>query len=141
MEGYPVVVEEKVRYSDIDAFNHLNNVVFFQLFQQARVAYFEEVGIFSRMGRGEQNLVVGETSCRFLAEGHYGDVVQCGARFARLGTSSCEQQYRLEVRGKPIAEGSAVLVFYDFQTGRSAPLPEPLKARIREIEARAGRVI
>ncbi|HZZ84190.1 MAG TPA: thioesterase family protein [Anaeromyxobacteraceae bacterium] len=141
MRDYPVVTEEKVRFSDVDVFGHLNNAVFLQFFEQARVAYFEEVALFGGKERGDQNLVVAENLCRYLAEGGYGDLVRCGARFSKLGNKSCVQEYRLEVAGKAIAEGHTVMVYYDFLNRRSEPLPDELKARIREIEARVGRTI
>lgn len=141
MQDYPVVTEEKVRFSDIDVFGHLNNAVFIQYFQQARVAYFEEIALFGGSERGDQNLIVAENLCRYLAEGRYGDVVRCGARFSKLGTKSCVQEYRLEVAGKPIAEGHTVLVYYDYVHRRTERIPDALRERIREIEARVGRSI
>lgn len=141
MKGFPVVTEEKVRYGDLDPFGHMNNTVFLRFFEQARIAYFQRVGLFGPQGRGDRNLTLAETTCRFLAEGRLDDRVRCGGRFTRLGNSSCEMEYRLEraAGGEVLAEGRAVLVYYDFAAKAPAPIPDALRGAIRAVEREAGR--
>ena len=105
MDGFPVVCEEKVRYGDLDPFGHLNNTVFFQFFEQTRLAYMTRLGLYGANGRGSQNVILAETSCRFVAEGHYDDRVTCGARVLHLGNRSLEMEHRLERGGALMAEG------------------------------------
>ena len=40
MEHFPVVVEFPVRWGEIDALGHVNNTVYFQWFESARIAFF-----------------------------------------------------------------------------------------------------
>ena len=40
-ERYPVVIEIPVAWGEMDAFQHLNNIVYFRYFESARIAYFE----------------------------------------------------------------------------------------------------
>jgi acyl-CoA thioester hydrolase len=137
VKGFPVVTEEKVRYMDLDPFGHMNNTTFLRFFEQVRIAYFRRIGLFGPEGRGDRNLTLAETSCRFLAEGGLDDQVRCGGRMVRLGKSSCEMEYRLERDGAAIADGKAVLVYFDFNTRSSTPIPEELRAKIRALEGRA----
>ncbi len=44
LPSYPVVVEWDVAWGDMDAYGHVNNVVYFRYFEQARIAYLERIG-------------------------------------------------------------------------------------------------
>ncbi len=47
LSAYPVVVDVVVRWGDMDALGHVNNIVFLQYFETARIAYLERAGIAS----------------------------------------------------------------------------------------------
>jgi acyl-CoA thioesterase FadM len=49
MEGYPVVIEVPVAWGEMDAFGHLNNIVYFRYFESARIAYFHKIGLIDMM--------------------------------------------------------------------------------------------
>jgi acyl-CoA thioester hydrolase len=42
---YPVVIEIPIAWGDMDAFQHVNNKVYFKHFESARILYFENWGI------------------------------------------------------------------------------------------------
>ena len=46
---YPYTMEQDLVWGDMDAFQHLNNVAYFRLFESVRIAYFEKLGILSTM--------------------------------------------------------------------------------------------
>ena len=37
---YPVVIETPVAWGEMDAYGHVNNIVYFRYFESARIAYF-----------------------------------------------------------------------------------------------------
>ena len=41
---HPVAVDRPVRWGDMDAFQHVNNTVYFRWFECARLEYFQAVG-------------------------------------------------------------------------------------------------
>lgn len=43
LEGFPVVIELPVVWGEMDAFAHVNNVVYFRYFESARIAYLERI--------------------------------------------------------------------------------------------------
>ena len=43
LKDYPVTVEVPVVWGEMDAFSHVNNVVYFRYFETARIAYFYEI--------------------------------------------------------------------------------------------------
>ena len=64
---FPVQVRIPVAWGDMDAFNHVNNVVYFKWFESARIAYFEHtesMGVMRAEGIGP---ILASTSCRYRA--------------------------------------------------------------------------
>ncbi|MCB0148997.1 MAG: acyl-CoA thioesterase, partial [Caldilineaceae bacterium] len=49
LAGYPVVIEIPVAWGEMDAFQHVNNIVYFRYFESGRIAYFERAGMMNLM--------------------------------------------------------------------------------------------
>jgi len=43
LRDYPVIIEIPLAWGEMDAFQHLNNVVYFRYFESARIAYFDAI--------------------------------------------------------------------------------------------------
>ncbi|MFH1834139.1 MAG: thioesterase family protein, partial [bacterium] len=54
LSAYPVVVDVVVVWGSMDALGHVNNIVFLQYFESARIAYLEQAGIgFTDLAKSE----------------------------------------------------------------------------------------
>ena len=42
---WPVTLEIPVQWGEMDAFGHVNNVVYLRWFESVRIAYFERCGV------------------------------------------------------------------------------------------------
>ena len=49
LAGYPVIIEIPVAWGEMDAFQHVNNIVYFRYFESARITYFERTGLIAYM--------------------------------------------------------------------------------------------
>ena len=130
MEGYPVVFETPIAWGDMDAFGHVNNTVYFRLFESARIAYLDRIGF-----RGHDHHVgpiLHSTHCRFRRPLVYPDSVQVGARVTELSADRFAMEYRIVSRnsGEVAADGGGVVVSYDYEAGAKTPLPEAVRAAI-----------
>ena len=85
LAGYPVVVETPVAWGEMDAFGHVNNIVYFRYFETARIAYFARLDVPEFLGRDPTGPILAETTCRFRAALAYPDTVSVGARVANVG--------------------------------------------------------
>src|SRR6202035_1702223 len=45
--GFPVLVEQAVVWGDMDSYRHVNNVVYFRYFENARLEYFRRLDWFA----------------------------------------------------------------------------------------------
>lgn len=136
ISDYPVVVEVPVAWGEMDAFGHVNNIVYFRYFETARIAYFEKLNMPEFIGRDPIGPILAETSCRFRAPLTYPDSVSIGARVVSVGEDRFVMAYgvyshRLD---RFAAEGDGILVCFDYRQNRKAPVPPKLRQRIEEIE-------
>ena len=93
LAGYPVVVEVPVAWGEMDAFGHVNNIVYFRYFETARIAYFERLNVTEFLGRDPIGPILAETTCRFRAALSYPDTVSIGARVASIGEDRFVMRY------------------------------------------------
>jgi acyl-CoA thioester hydrolase len=119
------------RWHDDDAYGHMNNATYYELFDTAVNGYlFEATG--TNVRRLPQIGVMAETSCRYLREVGFPDPVDIGMVIDRIGTSSVI--YRLGLFQGPgeeaAAEGRIVHVYVD-NTSPNRPVT-PIPDIIRE---------
>lgn len=129
---YPVHIEIPVAWGEMDALGHVNNVVYFRYFESARIAYFARV----LAGFAPAGPILATASCDFLLPLAHPDTVRVEVGVTHLGTTSFTMAYRVVSlgRGALAARGQSVCVWYDYGAGKKAPLPDPLRARIVELE-------
>jgi acyl-CoA thioester hydrolase len=123
-----------IRYADIDAQRHVNNVAYFTFMEQARVEYLREVGLWSEAEFDGLGMIVAEASCSYQAPAYLDDRVTVWARINHLGNKSFHFEYHLETPRGGIATGRTVQVCYDYGVNRSAPIPDRWRRAILAYE-------
>ncbi len=116
------------RWSDNDAYGHVNNVVYYAWFDTVVNRWLVENDVLDIARSDVVGLVV-ETGCRYFKPLAYPAPVEVGFRIAHLGRTSI--RYELGVFGadaEAAAQGHFVHVYVDRATGRPAPLPDALRA-------------
>jgi acyl-CoA thioester hydrolase len=136
LAAYPVVVDVPVVWGEMDAFGHVNNIVYFRYFETARIAYFEKLNSPEFLGRDPVGPILAETACRFRAALAYPDTVSIGAKVARMGEDRFVMHYIVFSHrlGRIAAEGEGVMVCFDYRQNHKAPIPDKLRRRIEQIE-------
>lgn len=136
---FPVVLEIPVAWGEMDAFQHLNNAVYFRYAESTRIAYFQRVGLAQAMTRGV-GPILAETRCRFKAPVTFPDTVAAGVRVTSLGEDRFEMLYSLwsHKLEREAAAIWATIVTYNYGEGRKAPVPPEVAQAIRELELAQG---
>jgi acyl-CoA thioester hydrolase len=136
LHDYPVRIEIPVAWGEMDAFQHLNNVVYFRYFESARIAYFEAIEMMAAMEATGVGPILAETRCRYRIPLTYPDTVAVGVRVSDLAPKGFMMRYAVASRrhGKLAAEGDGRIVTIDYAGGGKAPLPEDVRARILVLE-------
>ena len=133
---YPRFVDVPTRWGDNDVYGHVNNVVYYALFDTAINRHLIEVGGLDIFEGPVIGLAV-ETGCTFARAVRFPDALEAGLRVARLGTSSVRYEVGIFLRGEPeaAAHGHFVHVFVDRVTRRATPIPPRLRAALAAIAA------
>jgi acyl-CoA thioester hydrolase len=120
-----------VRPTDMDSDRNVNNAVYFEYFQQARLEHLTRLGVVSPADfRRGSVLALAENTCRYLIPCYYGDVLLIWTATHSVGRTSFQLTYRVWREGdeKLIAAGSSAQVWLD-QDNKPTPLP----ASVREV--------
>jgi acyl-CoA thioester hydrolase len=136
MDGYPVVIEIPVVWGEMDAFQHVNNVVYFRYFESARIAYFEKLDVMDLMNRTGIGPILATTSCRFRAPLTYPDKVFIGAKVVNIEQDRFTMNYLVVSKRlqKVAAEGDGLIVAFNYRENKKATISDELKQRIQDIE-------
>ncbi len=126
-------VRLSLRWGDMDAMGHVNNTLYFRYFEQARIAWFEALDCPpDPQGIGP---VIISAHCTFLKQLRYPGDIEVSTLVGALGRSSFQVIHRLVRIDDPavlIAEGGAKVVWVDQRIEKSAPLPEAMRARLKQ---------
>jgi acyl-CoA thioester hydrolase len=122
------------RWMDNDQYGHVNNVAYYSYFDSAVNGFLlEATGIDTRALPAIG--VVAETSCRFLKQTSFPDLLHIGLRLEKLGNRSVI--YQLAVfRGddaEPSAIGRFVHVYVDAQTRAPVPIPPVIRKVLAQL--------
>ncbi|MCW2511306.1 MAG: putative 4-hydroxybenzoyl-CoA thioesterase [Mycobacterium sp.] len=129
-DDFPVHWPVLTRWADNDMFGHLNNAVYYELFDTAINAWLNtEAGVdpVTAPWLG----VVAESGCRYFAELQFPDPLVVGLAVTRLGTSSVTYRLALFKPGEAetvAAVGHWVHVYVDRTTRRPVPVPDAIRA-------------
>src|SRR5690348_14424540 len=114
LAGFPVAVRLAVAWGDMDAYRHVNNVVYFRYFENARLEYFRRLGWFELERETGVGPILAATQARFRKPLTYPDTVLIGARVVSVGADRFTLEHLVvsERLGAVAAEGQGVVVAY-----------------------------
>ncbi|ENV17844.1 acyl-CoA thioesterase [Acinetobacter guillouiae] len=132
---FPIVYEQKVAWGDMDAFGHVNNVMYYRYIESARIEYFDRLNVFDQ----DVLTVVASSQCKYLKPVFYPDVLHIGARVEEMRNSAIRMHYVLfsQQQQQIVADGEAVIVFVDKVAMKKALIPQQLRKIIIDLEATA----
>lgn len=126
----------EVRYSDLDPQGHVNNARYMSYFEQARVEYIRNLGLWASGSFMDFGIILAEARLTFLVPVTYGMALRAGVRVSRLGNKSMAMEYRLEdaLNTATLCTGSSVLVAYDYHSKATIPIPKSWREAICQFE-------
>ena len=125
-----------VRWGDMDTMGHVNNAKYFTYCESARMSYFTAIRMTAHKEAESHGPALAAANLNFRRQVRWPAELEVATRVTEIGRSSFKMEYEIFHRGtgERVADGSGVIVWVDYGTGRSSPLPEGLKAAIRGFE-------
>lgn len=137
---FPVVVPLPVAWGEMDAFGHVNNVVYFRYFEAARIAYLDRVGWMTTKETHRVGPIVHSTSARFRKALTYPETIRVGGRVVEMAADRVVIEHAIvsERVGAVVTEGQVVVVNFNYAAGMKQTLSTDLRAAIQALEATCG---
>lgn len=123
-----------VRWGDMDALGHVNNVKFFTYDEQARLQYFEAIAAIQPGFWQTSGIILAKIGCDFLQQLRYPARLDIGLRISRLGRSSLDTEAAMFEGERLVAVTRGTLVWFDYSQQKPVPIPEAVRDLIRRRE-------
>lgn len=127
----------EVRFSDIDAMNHVNNAVTVTYLEIARVRLWREC-LGTVHHASDFPFILARVAIDYRSPIHFGDQVVVRIGVSRVGGSSFTLVYRVEASGRLAAEAETVQVMFDYATRRPVPIGAGLRSRLERLTPGLG---
>ena len=128
-------IQAQLRFNDIDILGHLNNTVYFSLYDLGKAKYMEEAGL-REPGPAAPTSVIADVHCSYFKPVHYGDEIYIETSCSEVGDKHFTlDQEMVDGDGEVRSKCRTVMVYIDSATGKGAPLPEDYRKKINEFES------
>ena len=121
----------ETRYADYDTKGHVNNAVYLVYFEIARTrAWIDAV-----RGSPDAPFILAEATVRFVRPGMIGMPLDIEVTTSEVRTKAWVWRYRIVHADDDdlVAEGQTVQVMYDYDTRRSIPIPDDIRAGLANV--------
>lgn len=117
------------RFSDIDPFQHVNNVAQQMYFDVGKMEYYEKI-LGADALLGDLRIVTVSTSTFYLGQVRMTDPVRITTTCERIGTKSLTLFQQMLVGEEVRSESRSVMVVFDFPNQCSRPVPDEWRRRL-----------
>jgi len=137
-QAFSLTLSQAVQWGEMDAFQHVNNSVYFQYFENARIHYFEETGINAYMASHQVGPILGSTECKFLAPLTWPDTVTVATRVTAIKEKRFSMQYTVfsDKLSREVATGSGEIIFFDYRKQQTCLIPSSIVDKIEQFESK-----
>jgi len=140
-KSFGFLTTEHLRFADVDANGHINNVAFVVFFENARIRYLSEQLKGLRVLTGGE-VVVAHMQLDLKRQMFYPGTIHAGARLIEVRRSSLViGQAIFDQEGRCAANGHVVLVSVDKQSGRGRPFEGEARAAVTRLMEAPGGVL
>ncbi|MDR1199251.1 MAG: acyl-CoA thioesterase [Prevotellaceae bacterium] len=129
-------IQIQIRFSDIDRLGHVNNSIYAQYLDVARLDYMKHtIGKFIKWN--EKTIVIVHTDNDFLIPILIDDTVFALTQVVRIGNRSITMNQQIvDDEGNIKAKSQCIFSTVDVQTNTSFPVPDEWKKCIEDFESR-----
>lgn len=134
-DNFPVVFDEKIRFSDTDRQGHVNNVSFSFFYEAGRAAI-----VLEREGLLDPGcfFVIVNTTIAFLGEIKYPGMVTVANGIERVGNSSLSIRQALFQNGRCVSHSSSTMAQVNIESAKSQQLSDRAKEVLMKLAIQAS---
>ena len=134
MDGYKLVSEVPVRFSDTDGLGHVNNANYLSFLEVSRIDYLRSVLGFVKIE--EFGVIIARIEIDYKSPVLHNEKLLVGCRVSEIGGASIKMEYRLEDKatGRLVAEAKSVMVSFDYALGRPTRVSDAWRTKMEEFD-------
>jgi acyl-CoA thioester hydrolase len=127
---------DDVAWGEMDALQHVNNVVYFRYFESARIDFFTQIGLFKELQTASIGPVLADNNARYKRPVTYPDNLLVGVTISDVQTDRFMMHYTVFSKAQQAVTtlGSSLVVMFDFKTGKKSVLSGELLASLKSHE-------
>ncbi len=138
MKNFRLKIPLAIRFVDFDSLGHVNNANYLTYFEIARIRYFEEIIAEGRVDWKKEGIILARAVIEYRQPINGFDGYFISIRCSRLGTKSFDFDYLItketDAGDITIAEGSTVMVCFDYELQQTINMKEAWKSAIEKFE-------
>lgn len=117
------------RFSDVDPFQHVNNVSQQMYFDVGKMAYYEKI-LGDEVLLGQLRIITVSTTTSYMGQIRLHDKVRVTTTCEKIGNKSLTLYQQLKVGDQVRSESRSVMVAFDFARQQSMPVPDDWRERL-----------
>ena len=127
-DQHPIHTDITVAWADMDALQHVNNVVYLRYFEIARIDFLNKINLFDTISSNGVGPVISENNIRYKRPVTFPDTLTVGVTISDIKTDRFVMNYTVfsHAQNAITTTGTSKVVMFDFETGQKAPIAEPL---------------
>lgn len=122
----------QVRFSDCDMMQHVNNAVYLNYFEEARIHYFRQM-LGTDWDWKKAGVLLRKNELEYLKPVYLHEPVEIFVYLKHIGEKSFTLSYEVKVLNEVKTTGSSVLVCYDSVNKCSIPIPKRMKDALSKL--------
>jgi acyl-CoA thioester hydrolase len=135
--SFPVRLNLRIDWSELDYFGHVNNVSFFKYIQAARVHYWERIGLNQYHKQTNIGPMLASCQCDFKQPLFFPGSITIQSSVGFIKTTSFGITHQIFDHNKQLAaEANDILVLFDFTKNEKQVISAELRATIEQLENR-----
>ena len=124
-----------IRTFHTDAFGHVNNSRYLELFEEARWRYAEDIGLIQLLKQQNLGFIIMDLRLRFRKPVFEGSQVTIKTSLDMLGSASGEVHQQLQVGpGSPAVKGTFHFILIDRDNGKSVPIDGAIRELLNGVK-------
>jgi thioesterase-3 len=124
----------KIRTFHTDAFGHVNNSRYLEIFEEARWRYAEDIGLIPLLKERNLGFIIMDLRMRFRKPVTEGDTVTIRTSLDTLGTASGEVKQTVHLgAGSPSVNGLFHFILIDRDTAKSVPIDGEIRDCLMQV--------
>lgn len=139
LEPYPIINTIPVQWGEMDAFRHVNNLIYLRWSETGRITYFDALGLnTTEPEKQEFSVILGWQDCKYIFPVTYPDTVYIGTTITNIGKDRFNMQCAIfsKKHERIVSLSNHSVVIVNYKIGKKVAVPQELIDKVEALEGK-----